>query len=321
MATTGRDNGMRDSVGGNSGKTGTDKDKDKDKDKEKSSPENSKPSQRDDGVRDAVGTGNGAHGPTGNQAGKDAKGNEIGDKNNPNAGVHTNDMGISVQRTPQAQKNLEKAMDSYRDVTIGETIAGLLGFEDIDPSIDPDFNAATMDAPNTSVDALGIAMGIGGAVLGVPLAGQIPNALKGIGAVPDDFGEITVGIGNEAEETGYGSLPDGTTVDGPVDTGSDPTAGQDAQGGGGDPAGPDGGGQAIPGMSGAITGKPTKPIVKPLDDDLSGGLPTVQPIEGLGIDVLTQQNGYTGDVNIRTPEQRRRRGSLGGLGLGGGIGI
>lgn len=316
MAATSRDNGTRDVAGADRGQP----DKDKDKDKDKGS--NSK--DRDDGTRAPVGTGGGAHAPRGNQAGKDAQGNEIGDKGNPNAAVHTDpETGISVQRTRQAQENLENSYDSYAGQSAFErTLRSLLGIEKINPLDDPEFNAATMDAPNTSVDALSIALGLGGLVAGVPLAGQIPNALKQVGAIPDDFGEVTVGIGNTAEETGYGSLPDGTTVDGPVDTDADPTGGQDAQGGGGDPAGPDGGGGALPGMGGAITGKPTKPTIKPLDDEsLSGGLPSVQPLEGLGIDVLTQQTGYTGDVNIRTPEQRRRRGSLGGLGLGGGIGI
>ena len=142
MATTGRDNGMRDAAGADRGQP------DKDKDKDKGS--NSK--DRDDGTRAPVGTGGGAHAPRGNQAGKDAQGNEIGDKGNPNAAVHTDpETGISVQRTRQAQENLEKAYKDFADQGLGDVIGDLLGFSDIDPSTDPEFNAAEMDAPNTSV--------------------------------------------------------------------------------------------------------------------------------------------------------------------------
>ena len=70
-----------------------------------------------------------------------------------------------------------------------------------------------------------------------------------------------------------------------------------------------------------IDGKPKAQTTT--DDALDSGsdLPTVEPLSGLGIDILTQTSGSTTDVNVKTPAQRRRRGSLGGLGVGGGLGI
>lgn len=158
-----------------------------------------------------------------------------------------------------------------------------------------------------------VALGnVAGSVVGGLGGGTIVGGV--VDAISNELGRpFDIDLGTDP--LGSGSPTSGTSSDAPSGGSQDPNTGGDA--GAGDPGG--GGGNDNQGNFGSVIAKPPvkKPTTTPDTEQNTGGLPSTTPTEGLGIDVLTQTSGSSTDVNIRTPEQRRRRGSLGGLGLGG----
>lgn len=306
-----RDGGTRDAAGtGNGGRAGGNKGGGKGDGK-------GGRKDRDDGTRAPVGTGGGAHGAQGNQAGRDAEGREVGRPDSRSA-VHTNEDGISVQRTKQAQDNLDTAVKEYNDIDVGDIIGGLLGVTDVNPVTDPDYNAAVMDAPNAQLDGIAAAVGtLGSLVTGFPGLGLGVTALRQAGVIPEDVGMINLGqLPGAAPPEGFGTLPDGTTVDSPIDT--DDPGGSDDNGGNDDTGGSDiGGGSAVQGTLGIKGRTKRADAVEDTSQTPVEGSETVTPQTGTGVDIVTQTGTSGPGVNIPSASSRRRRGTLGGLGMGG----
>ena len=145
-----------------------------------------------------------------------------------------------VSRTPIAQRNLEQAVKDYNDRTIMEKIGSVLGIGQVDPTTDPNFNAATHNAPQTSFDALGAGLGLAGLATGLPLgsAYDIGKSIyaQGTGTNPT-FGEVTLGDFGQAPQPGYGNLPGIGNVSSQTDPNEGPFGG--TFGGGGTGAGAD----------------------------------------------------------------------------------
>jgi hypothetical protein len=126
-------------------------------------------------------------------------------------GVHYNPKyDTYVQRTPIAQENLMDAVDAYNERSWLERALGFIGIGQVDPTTDPNFNAAKQNVPNTSVDVLGNLFGLAGMFTGTPL-GSIYDGVKGIysqttGTNPT-FGEVNIGDFGNTAQPGYGSVP------------------------------------------------------------------------------------------------------------------
>lgn len=114
-----------------------------------------------------------------------------------------------VSRTPQAQKNLDQAVRDYNNRSFLERALGFVGFGQVDPTTDPNFNAAKHNAPQSSFDAIGMALGLGGMFTGLP-AGAFYDAGKAAYAqatgTNPTFGEVNLGDFGMAPNTGYGSV-------------------------------------------------------------------------------------------------------------------
>lgn len=229
-------------------------------------------------------------------------------------GVHYNPKyDTYVQRTPIAQKNLMDAVKSYNDRSFLERALGFVGVGQVDPTTDPNFNAAKHNQPQSSFDALGMGLGAVGLATGLPV-GTMYDLGKGVysqatGTNPT-FGEVNIGDFGQAPQTGYGNLPGVGQTDSQTDPNEGPFGG--FSGGGGTGAGQSnqssGMSQGSPSYSGGKQmGEGKDPAMLAIASALSSGTPpNPQPAGAVNPSVvpaiqLPQMSNWQGAPAINAP--------------------
>lgn len=232
-----------------------------------------------------------------------------------NTGDTEADMDKRAANYDAAQRDFKGTDDSTSD-SFWNGVANFFGIREEDPTAAPAGSSPLMTGnADWGADTAGILGGLAGGALmpglGLltgPIAGAINDELGR--PIPDiNLGQLDSKPVNTPSSTG---LAAGTDISG-GDTSNDP----------GDATGdnPDRTGAAdTPGSTQDTTGadqnvaKPSTKANTAVDDSTPD---TILPQTGIGISIPTQTSGEGSSVYVGTADQRRRRGTLGGLGRGG----